>query len=94
MYSWGSGQYGKLGHNNLRDRFLPVRIGRPFCDGEGEDLDVTDISCNRLHSAAVTGNISACFLGIVSDSRGSLQETEKGKLDSVSKVHHEETMHV
>ena len=27
VFSWGSGKYGRLGHGNLRDRFLPLMIG-------------------------------------------------------------------
>ena len=59
VYSWGSGQYGKLGHNNLRDRFLPLRIGRPFVavDQEDDAMDIVHVACNRFHSAAVTGEL-------------------------------------
>ena len=30
VFSWGSGKYGRLGHGNLRDRFLPLMIGENY----------------------------------------------------------------
>ena len=49
MFSWGSGRGGKLGLKNILDRYMPLKIGT------FENTNVVSISCNELHSAAVTG---------------------------------------
>eukprot|EP00117_Sycon_ciliatum_P037423 scpid39914/ scgid0031/ Probable E3 ubiquitin-protein ligase HERC4; HECT domain and RCC1-like domain-containing protein 4 len=49
IYSWGSGQYGRLGHGNLHDRFLPLRVA-----GDLSGVDIVHIACGEFHSAAVS----------------------------------------
>ncbi|XP_065839142.1 uncharacterized protein [Oscarella lobularis] len=50
VFSWGSGANGRLGHGNVRDRYLPIMIG------ELRGMDVQSISSHEHHSAAVCDN--------------------------------------
>ena len=54
VYSWGSGQYGRLGHGNLHDRFLPLRISSPL-----DSVDAVHVACGEFHSAVVSGELHA-----------------------------------
>ena len=49
MFTWGSGYHGRLGHGNIRDRFLPLMVR------ELRGMDVEMIACYQTHSAAVCG---------------------------------------
>lgn len=49
VFSWGSGDGGKLGQGHLRDRSTPLRIA------ELKDKKVTKVACHELHSAALCG---------------------------------------
>ena len=60
VYSWGSGQYGRLGHGNLHDRFLPLRISSPL-----DSVDAVHVACGEFHSAVVSGKSSVCVLSNV-----------------------------
>lgn len=53
VFSWGSGNYGHLGHSNLRDRYAPLWVDRPL-----RGVKVTDIACYECHSAAISGTSS------------------------------------
>ena len=53
MFSWGSGDGGKLGQGHLRDRSTPLRIA------ELKDKKVTKVACHELHSAALCGKLIA-----------------------------------
>ncbi|XP_065666204.1 uncharacterized protein LOC100209924 [Hydra vulgaris] len=48
MFSWGCGRGGKLGLKNILDRYMPLKIGA------FENVNITFVSCNELHSASVT----------------------------------------
>ena len=50
VFTWGSGQYGRLGHGNMRDRFSPLMIG-----GILRGVGITFIACHEFHSVAVAG---------------------------------------
>ena len=50
VFSWGSGQYGRLGQGHLRDRYAPLMISDPL-----REVKVTQVACNEFHSAAVCG---------------------------------------
>ncbi|XP_031563851.1 ultraviolet-B receptor UVR8-like isoform X2 [Actinia tenebrosa] len=50
VFSWGSGYGGRLGQGHLRDRFTPIRIAAL------KGKNVTEVSCNEFHSAAICGN--------------------------------------
>ncbi|XP_065185533.1 uncharacterized protein LOC135816092 [Sycon ciliatum] len=56
VYSWGNGQFGKLGHNNLHPRFLPLRVA-------ALSFDVCHVSIAAFHSAAVLENGSVYTWG-------------------------------
>ena len=49
IYSWGDGDYGKLGHGNTSTQKLPKRVMGPLADKV-----VVQISAGYRHSAAVT----------------------------------------
>ena len=49
IYSWGDGDYGKLGHGNTSTQKLPKRVLGPLAD-----KIVVQISAGYRHSAAVT----------------------------------------
>ena len=48
VFSWGSGDGGKLGQGHLRDRSTPLRIA------ELKDVKVSKIACHEFHSAAIS----------------------------------------
>lgn len=48
IFAWGSGRGGKLGMNNIQDRYMPLKIG-PLTDKV-----VVSVGCSELHSAVVT----------------------------------------
>ena len=50
VFSWGSGQYGRLGQGHLRDRYAPLMISEPL-----RGVKVTQIACHEFHSAVVSG---------------------------------------
>lgn len=49
VYSWGDGDYGKLGHGNCATHKQPERIGGPF-----QGKIVKYINAGYRHSAAIT----------------------------------------
>lgn len=51
VFSWGSGQYGRLGQGHLRDRYSPLMISEPL---RGKQVQL--VACNEYHSAAVCDN--------------------------------------
>ncbi|XP_057294266.1 uncharacterized protein LOC130622774 [Hydractinia symbiolongicarpus] len=48
IFGWGSGRGGKLGMNNIQDRYMPLQIGALL------EKQVVSIACSELHSAVVT----------------------------------------
>ncbi|XP_036789395.1 probable E3 ubiquitin-protein ligase HERC3 isoform X2 [Oncorhynchus mykiss] len=49
VFTFGSGRYGQLGHNSLRDELRPRVVGQ-LCG-----LKVTQIACGRHHTLAFVG---------------------------------------
>ena len=49
VFSWGSGEGGKLGQGHLRDRSTPIRVA------ELKDKKVIKVACHDYHSSAVCG---------------------------------------
>ena len=49
VYAWGAGEYGKLGHGNLRDRYSPIMVDTPL-----REVEVVHIACGEHHSAALS----------------------------------------
>ena len=56
VFSWGSGNFGHLGHGNLRDRYAPLWVDRPL-----RGITITNIACYECHSAAISG----CYHNII-----------------------------
>ncbi len=52
VFSWGSGNFGHLGHGNLRDRYAPLWVDKPL-----RGINITNIACYECHSAAISGII-------------------------------------
>lgn len=50
IFTWGEGQYGKLGHGNEEDLLKPTEITML------SNMRVIDMSAGDAHSAAVTQN--------------------------------------
>ncbi len=73
LFAWGSGRGGKLGYGNIQDRFTPLKVG---CLA---DEKVACISCNELHSAAVTGDTFVSVWWLF-DLLSHLGQWERGKL--------------
>ncbi|KAK6324952.1 hypothetical protein J4Q44_G00042940, partial [Coregonus suidteri] len=49
VFTFGSGRYGQLGHNSLRDELRPRVVGQLW------GLKVTQIACGRHHTLAFVG---------------------------------------
>jgi len=57
VFSWGSGEYGQLGHGSLRHQCIPRRV-ETFCHKK-----IVGISCGAFHSIAITDDNNAYTWG-------------------------------
>ena len=44
LFTWGSGEYGQLGHNNTADLIIPKKIGE-------FDHNIVQVSCGEAFTA-------------------------------------------
>ena len=55
MYTWGSGNFGVLGHGDDLQRDAPTPVATLV------GINVIEISCGDMHMAVLTGIASTCL---------------------------------
>jgi alpha-tubulin suppressor-like RCC1 family protein len=58
LATWGNGDFGRLGHSNLRSHTLPCIVA-----SLGEQ-DITEVACGAAHTAAIAADGTAYTFGV------------------------------